>query len=63
MNSSIPEKPPEKTCRLCQNWERDQVGDGTGMGMCKLNINPAQLKWPNITACSSYKGEGESHEL
>jgi hypothetical protein len=50
-----PESEPEKhVCQECQHWQRDQIGDGTGLGLCELNQK--QLPWPNQTACSKFEG-------
>jgi hypothetical protein len=50
-----PESEPEKhVCQACQHWQRDQIGDGTGLGLCELNQK--QLPWPNQTACSKFEG-------
>lgn len=43
-----------QTCGNCSQFERDQVGDGTGLGNCKLNKNPRQLKWPGTLACEDW---------
>jgi hypothetical protein len=53
------EKQESETCETCANWIRDRVGDGTGIGVCVLNVNPRQLKWPGITACQQHQGGGD----
>ncbi|MFA5922349.1 MAG: hypothetical protein WC856_13820 [Methylococcaceae bacterium] len=58
MKPPMPEQEPEKICRTCQNWQHDQVGcPETGMGICLLNINPTQLKWPGIPACKKFEAK------
>ena len=56
MTPTKPQPEPELTCGQCQQWLMDKIGDGTGIGVCVLNFNPRQLKWPGITACSHYRG-------
>lgn len=43
------------TCQHCQHWQRDKIGDGTGMGDCSPNTNKKQLKWPHTEACKHFK--------
>jgi len=43
------------TCEICGNWQRDTVGDGTGVGQCLENVRPDLLKWPNREACSIFE--------
>lgn len=38
-------------CKNCGHWQRDTIGDGTGIGNCLLNVRPSQLKWPRQAAC------------
>jgi hypothetical protein len=38
-------------CKNCGHWQRDTVGDGTGIGVCLLNVRPSQIKWPRQAAC------------
>jgi len=45
----------EKTCEDCGQWQRDTLGDGTGIGQCLLNIKPTQVKWPGIPACNKFE--------
>jgi hypothetical protein len=45
------ERQEQRTCEDCGQWQRDNVGDGAGIGLCLLNINPKQVKWPGIAAC------------
>lgn len=41
---------PLVTCGTCQHWERDRVGDGSGLGSCAVSApasrEPGTL-WPN----------------
>jgi hypothetical protein len=36
---------PLVVCGACQNFQRDQIGDGTGIGSCPT-VNPPGLLWP-----------------
>jgi len=38
-------------CKNCGHWQRDTIGDGTGIGNCLLNVRPSQPKWPRQAAC------------
>lgn len=42
------------SCKDCTQWQRDKIGDGTGIGLCLLNIRPDLLKWPNREACNQF---------
>jgi hypothetical protein len=43
------------TCEFCGKWQRDTVGDGTGIGQCLLNEQPTRLKWPGMLACNKFE--------
>lgn len=43
------------TCEFCGKWQRDTVGDGTGIGQCLLNEQPTKLKWPGMLACNRFE--------
>lgn len=45
------------TCEICGNWQRDTVGDGTGIGQCLLNEQPTRLKYPGMTACKQFEAQ------
>lgn len=47
----------EKTpcCAECEHWRRDKIGDGTGVGLCLLNIQPTILKWPGTNSCNKFE--------
>jgi hypothetical protein len=48
-----PESKPEKhACQECQHWQRDQIGDGSGLGKCKIDQN--SLPWPSQTSCTKF---------
>lgn len=57
-HQQIENEPPAQNftpcCEQCGKWQRDQVGDGTGIGICLLNIKPSLLKWPKTPACNSF---------
>ena len=42
-------------CRYCRQWQRDQIGDGTGIGLCLLNEQPTKVKWPGTEACCRFE--------
>lgn len=44
-----------RECQQCGQWQRDQVGDGTGIGLCKLNEQPTKVKWPGTEACRKFE--------
>ncbi len=43
------------TCDKCGKWQRDTIGDGTGIGQCLLNEQPALVKWPGTLACIKFE--------
>jgi hypothetical protein len=51
---------PEKkamTCEKCVQWQRDNVGDGTGIGKCLVYVGPTPVKWPGTPACNKFKDD------
>jgi len=45
---------PEYQCQQCQQWLRDAIGDGLGIGQCLINSRPDLLKWPKQNACKQF---------
>lgn len=41
-------------CEECEQWLRDKIGDGTGIGKCLLNVKPTQIKWPQTPSCNKF---------
>jgi len=54
IHESTPELTPEYQCQQCQQWLRDVLGDGLGIGQCLINSRSDQLKWPKQTACKQF---------
>lgn len=46
--------PKEAKCKNCQNWTKDHIGDGTGLGKC--SVQKRILPWPN-NVCNQWNGE------
>lgn len=42
-------------CADCGLWVRDKIGDGTGIGVCQLNVMPSKPKWPLMSSCNEFK--------
>lgn len=54
-SEAIP-KNPAKFCRQCEFFERDKVGDGSGLGNCLKRVERSLLPWPNQAACHLFRG-------
>ena len=46
--------PEDDKCSNCQNWTKDHIGDGSGLGKC--SAQSTILPWPN-NVCNAWKGE------
>jgi hypothetical protein len=45
-----------RTCSECRHWQRDQIGDGSGLSACSINAPRRGLPWPNQDTCNQFKG-------
>lgn len=44
-----------RVCQECRHWERDTIGDGTGLGACLIDAPRRGLPWPNQDACNQFE--------
>lgn len=51
---TLSENGPSPVCAACVDFLPDTVGDGTGIGGCRIGGWPNRLKWPGQDACPSY---------
>ncbi len=45
----------EIQCRHCAEFVADKIGDGNGIGQCKLGVWTRRSKWARTGACHQFK--------
>jgi hypothetical protein len=43
-----------KKCKTCNKFLKDTIGNGNGIGSCKINRNKNRLIWPNSEGCDQH---------
>ena len=50
-------EPPVKCCQDCQFFQKDSVGQGSGIGQCEKKVITRKLKYPKHDACEKFRGK------